>query len=176
MFCRLFERVYPQVRGRASRTSGSPPSPGRIDPTRSDELPPNGGVAASSPIPQPHWGCLASDVPDFRGMGAAARAMNTSFRINTGVQIMARMAFAAARADVDGALVAHELSLVPTEAGAASGWSIDEEIMGTGWHDSSWMLKKGLDVIEGVPSSAIPPEWILRWWAASVDRSPALPS
>jgi hypothetical protein len=27
-------------------------------------------------------------------------------------------------------------------------WSIDDEPIGETWHDSSWMLRKGLDVIE----------------------------
>ncbi len=80
---------------------------------------------------------------------------------------MARMAFAAAQAGFRGEFAKDELSLVPTEAETAPGWSIDDETMGAGWHDSSWMLKKGLDVIEGLPHGAIPPEWALRWWVAS---------
>ena len=59
------------------------------------------------------------------------------------------------------------LALVPTETEVRSGWSIDDEAMGPGWHDSSWMLKKGLDVVEDPPPGAIPPEWTLRWWFAS---------
>jgi hypothetical protein len=42
-------------------------------------------------------------------------------------------------------------------------WSIDDEPMGPGWHDSSRMLRRGLDVIEGAPLHALPAEW--RWLA-----------
>ena len=87
---------------------------------------------------------------------------------------MARMAFAAAQAASKRRFVADELSLLPTEVETASAWSIDEEPMGAGWHDSSWMLKNGLDVIEGLPGGVIPPEWAWRWWIASGGRGPAL--
>ncbi|MCO5125728.1 MAG: hypothetical protein M9915_18570 [Rhizobacter sp.] len=80
---------------------------------------------------------------------------------------MARMAFAGAQAAMQGQRAAVELALVPTEEQTASRWSIDEEPMGPGWHDSSWMLKKGLDVIEGLPPGAAPPEWAWTWWLAS---------
>lgn len=80
---------------------------------------------------------------------------------------MARMAFAAARLFVGREHGARQLSLVPKEPAGAPAWSIDELRMGSGWHDSSWMLKTGLDVIEGAPSDAIPPEWALGWWIAS---------
>ena len=79
---------------------------------------------------------------------------------------MARMAFSGPQAAIqrEGAT---GLALVPTEAQAALKWTIDEEPMGPGWHDSSWMLKKGLDVVEGLPPGATPPEWAWTWWAAS---------
>jgi hypothetical protein len=40
--------------------------------------------------------------------------------------------------------------LVPMDepATGARHWSIDDEPIGETWHDSSWMLRKGLDVIE----------------------------
>lgn len=60
---------------------------------------------------------------------------------------------------------AAELTLVPPDD--APRWSIDSEPMGPGWHDSSWMLRKGLDVIEGLPPGATPPEWAWTWWVAS---------
>jgi hypothetical protein len=45
-------------------------------------------------------------------------------------------------------------------------WSIEQEPMGPGWHDSSRMLRRGLEVIEGAPAEALPPEWPWRWWLA----------
>jgi len=67
------------------------------------------------------------------------------------------------------------LALVPTDEPTAPQWSIDAEPMGPGWHDSSWMLKKGLDVIEGLPPGATPPEWAWTWWVATLGgaRHPA---
>ena len=84
------------------------------------------------------------------------------------------MAFAGARTKFKGEQAAVDLALVPTETEVHTGWSIDEEPMGPGWHDSSWMLKKGLDVIEGLPGGAIPPEWTWRWWVASSGHGLAL--
>ncbi len=78
---------------------------------------------------------------------------------------MARMAFAVAQQSL--AAVVVDLALMPPEAEANEAWSIDREPMGPGWHDSSWMLRRGLDVIEGLPPEAIPPEWEWRWWVAS---------
>ena len=48
-------------------------------------------------------------------------------------------------------------------AGALRPWSIDDEPMGPGWHDSSRMLRTGLQVIEGAPLDALPAEWRLAW-------------
>jgi len=64
------------------------------------------------------------------------------------------------------------IALSPTKAAAAgfqpqpaaaraAAWSIDDEPMGCGWHESSWMLRKGLEVIEDVPLQALPLEWQL---------------
>lgn len=80
---------------------------------------------------------------------------------------MARMVYTVAQAAPTAAVI--EMALVPLQATAAGdeAWSIDDETMGPGWHDSSWMLKKGLDVTEDPPPAAIPPEWTLRWWIAS---------
>ena len=86
---------------------------------------------------------------------------------------MARVAFAVpqgARAVVEAAALI-ELSLVPKEEDVANAWSIDQEPMGSSWHDSSWMLRKGLDVIEGLPPEAIPPEWQWRWSVAAFDAA-----
>ena len=74
---------------------------------------------------------------------------------------MARLATTAQRPHPVAAII--ELASLPLAA-SNQGWSIDQEPMGPGWHDSSWMLKKGLDVIEGVPPESIPPEWRWRWW------------
>jgi hypothetical protein len=74
---------------------------------------------------------------------------------------MARMAFSAAQAVPVG-----EMALLPLATDADEEWSIDREPMGSGWHDSSWMLKKGLDVVELVSPEALPPEWRWRWWLA----------
>jgi hypothetical protein len=44
----------------------------------------------------------------------------------------------------------------------AAAWSIDDEPMSCGgWHESSWMLRKGLEVIEDVPFQSLPLEWRL---------------
>ncbi len=93
--------------------------------------------------------------------------MNTASRAHRKVQIMARMVFSAVRTGYEAEPAPTALALVPTENEVRSGWSIDDEAMGPGWHDSSWMLKKGLDVVEDPPPGAIPPEWTLRWWFAS---------
>jgi hypothetical protein len=74
---------------------------------------------------------------------------------------MARLARTVLRAHPVAAF--DELALLPLPA-SDTAWSIDEEPMGPGWHDSSWMLKKGLDVVEGVAPEAIPAEWRWRWW------------
>ncbi len=81
---------------------------------------------------------------------------------------MARMAFTAASAAAAAAAVV-EMALAPLagEAATDDGWSIEREPMGPGWHDSSWMLRKGLEVSECVEPEAIPPEWQWRWWLAS---------
>ncbi len=82
---------------------------------------------------------------------------------------MARMAFTVAPTAAAAAVIV-ELALAPLAAAdkaAKDGWSIEREPMGTGWHDSSWMLRKGLDVSECVEPEAIPPEWQWRWWLAS---------
>ena len=60
--------------------------------------------------------------------------------------------WAARRTPSHEALPAHE---------AASAWSIDDEPTDSSWHDSSWTLRKGLQVIEGAPADALPPEWRL---------------
>ncbi len=78
---------------------------------------------------------------------------------------MARMVYTVTQASPT-ALI--EMVLVPLQAGAEGdeAWSIDREPMGSGWHDSSWMLRRGLDVTEDLPTEAIPPEWQWRWWVA----------
>jgi len=89
---------------------------------------------------------------------------------------MARVAFAVpqgARAVVEAAALI-ELSLVPKEEDVANAWSIDQEPMGSSWHDSSWMLRKGLEVIEGVPMEAVPTEWRRRWRAIAAAAPAAL--
>ena len=78
---------------------------------------------------------------------------------------MARIAYTVPQAAP--ALAVLELALAPLATRAGAEWSIDQEPMGPGWHDSSWMLRKGLDVFEGVPTEAIPHEWRLRWWLAA---------
>ena len=42
--------------------------------------------------------------------------------------------------------------------------SIDQEPVGSGWHDSSWALRTGLDVIEDLSFEVLPPEWQMRLW------------
>jgi hypothetical protein len=60
------------------------------------------------------------------------------------------------------------LALVPKDERAWGHWSIDEEAMGETWHDSSWMLRKGLDVIEGFDLDPPPRAWARVWKDASV--------
>ena len=64
-----------------------------------------------------------------------------------------------------------EMTLETLHDQGGDAWSIDHEPMGTGRHDSSWMLRKGLDVIEGLPPEAIAPEWQWRWWVAAGDAA-----
>lgn len=82
---------------------------------------------------------------------------------------MARVACAAGPASrATGAVV--ELALVPLDdepSPSGEEWSIDDEPMGSGWHESSWMLRRGLVVIEGAPPEAMPPEWQWCWWVAA---------
>ena len=64
---------------------------------------------------------------------------------------MARMARASSPRVMAIAASAFEtrFELVPKEPDTgARHWSIDDEPIGETWHDSSWMLRKGLDVIE----------------------------
>jgi hypothetical protein len=102
-------------------------------------------------------------------MGAEAPAGNTASHRQHGEQNMARVEFTASPA-ATGAVasgVLSSLSLVPVDAVGRAAWSIDEEeAMGDTWHDSSWMLHKGLDVIEGVQPEAVPAEWQWKWWRA----------
>ena len=80
---------------------------------------------------------------------------------------MAKMIYTVTQDSLAAAVI--EMALVPLQAQAEGdeAWSIDREPMGPGWHDSSWMLRRGLDVIEGLPPEAIPPEWQWRWWVAA---------
>ena len=80
---------------------------------------------------------------------------------------MARMVYTVTQASPAAALI--EMVLVPLQAEAEGdeAWSIDREPMGPGWHDSSWMLRRGLDVTEDLPTEAIPPEWQWCWWVAA---------
>lgn len=80
---------------------------------------------------------------------------------------MARMVYTLLQ-DVPGAS-AIEMALVPLQARSEGdeAWSIDREPMGAGWHDSSWMLRRGLEVIENLPPEALPPEWQWRCWVAA---------
>lgn len=78
---------------------------------------------------------------------------------------MARMVYTVTQASPAAALI--EMVLVPLQAEAEGdeAWSIDREAMGPGWHDSSWMLRRGLDVTEDLATEAVPLEW-RRWWVA----------
>ena len=80
---------------------------------------------------------------------------------------MARMVYTVRQASPAAAVI--EMVLIPLQAEAEDdqAWSIDRETMGPGWHDSSWMLRRGLDVTEDLPAEAIPPEWQWRWWLAA---------
>lgn len=78
---------------------------------------------------------------------------------------MARMVLAVSPAVVGrGAseFVCH-FALVPKDDTNSARWSIDEEAIGETWHDSSWMLRRGLDVIEDVVLDPLPKEWARDW-------------
>ena len=76
---------------------------------------------------------------------------------------MARVAYTVPQATP--ALAVIELALAPLQS--EDRWSIELEAMGTGWHDSSWMLRRGLDVSELLSAEEIPPEWQWRSWVAA---------
>ncbi|MDH3208792.1 MAG: hypothetical protein OEM00_01425 [Burkholderiaceae bacterium] len=74
---------------------------------------------------------------------------------------MARIAYAPTQSPQQAQV---HLALLPRESETGNGWSIDQEpMMSSGWHDSSWMLRKGLDVIEGVVLEPVPMEWRRQW-------------
>ena len=54
-------------------------------------------------------------------------------------------------------------------------WSIDEEAIDATWHDSSWMLRKGLDVIEDFELDPVREGWA-RTWRAPAATEPSFPS
>jgi hypothetical protein len=60
------------------------------------------------------------------------------------------------------------LALVPKGDAGYGRWSIDEEAIGETWHDSSWMLRKGLDVIEDLDLEPPPRAWSRVWRDATV--------
>jgi hypothetical protein len=126
---------------------------------------PIGGVSCNTrDTPGPSGGAADRRFPTSEGW-AAPRAPGTLHPgLFEGVHIMARVATTTRRARPDGAII--ELALLPQGA-TDDAWSIDQEPMGTGWHDSSWMLKKGLEVTEGLSLEAIPPEWQWHWWCAA---------
>jgi len=68
---------------------------------------------------------------------------------------MARVAYPLARSSPSGEVAIAESALEALQCEADPQWSIDREPMGPGWRDSSWMLRKVLDAIEGVPTSEI---------------------
>ena len=78
---------------------------------------------------------------------------------------MARMALAVSPEVAVGTTSAFDchLALVPKDDTRYGSWSIDEEPMGESWHDSSWMLRKGLDVIEDVAFDPPPGVWLRQW-------------
>jgi hypothetical protein len=64
-----------------------------------------------------------------------------------------------------------QLTLVPKNDVAYAGWSIEKEAIGETWHDSSWMLRKGLEVIEDLDLDPPPRAWDEAWRPA---RQPEL--
>lgn len=58
-----------------------------------------------------------------------------------------------------GAGIAPAVVSEPRATGDDADWSIDDEPDDRGWHASSWLLRRGLEVIEGVPPQFWPPEW-----------------
>ena len=55
------------------------------------------------------------------------------------------------------------LELVPKGEAGSGHWSIDDEPIGETWHDSSWMLRKGLDVIEDLDLDTPHRGWAQVW-------------
>ena len=81
---------------------------------------------------------------------------------------MARMACAVATAPSPPWPLGAEPELVaPSSETGKAERSIDSEAAGSGWHESSWQLRRGLQVDENPPPEAIPPEWQWRWWLAA---------
>ena len=80
---------------------------------------------------------------------------------------MARMAGSSTRA-VDPPWFAVQEAPADANPGGAQepGWSIDDETVDGSWYESSWLLRRGLQVAEDAPPEAIPPEWQWRWWLA----------
>jgi len=82
---------------------------------------------------------------------------------------MARMAGSSARRTDPPWFAALPAPADASPSGAqAPGWSIDDEAVDESLHESSWLLRRGLQVDENPPPEAIPPEWQWRWWIASL--------
>lgn len=79
---------------------------------------------------------------------------------------MARMDFAATPQLAGGATHWELLDPAQVAKGAAEcgHWSIDEEPIGETLRDSSWMLRKGLQVIEDLATDAWPLAWSGSRW------------
>ena len=73
---------------------------------------------------------------------------------------MERTTYTGARTTQAAAVI--EWGLRQQHAGAPR--AFDQECREAGWHDSSWALRTGLDVIEDSPFEALPPEWQMRLW------------
>ena len=87
---------------------------------------------------------------------------------------MARMALAVSpqRASRAASEFVCHFALLPKDDHGDVEWSIDEEAIDATWHDSSWMLRKGLDVIEDFELDPVREGWT-HTWRAPADIEPA---
>ena len=75
---------------------------------------------------------------------------------------MARMANATSpqMTAIEATWAGKSLALIPKHRATGDTWSIDAEPIGESWFDSSWILSRGLQVIEGLTLEPMA-QWLL---------------